>query len=142
MKLIIEIPEEVYNVCKQYEADKCATWSECVIANGTPYEEQPKDKWIPVKYRPLTEDERISFAEHYGIEYCDTVDEKTFDCPMPEDGQEILISGSWGVSIDVADNDIDDEGFIVYGLEGNGDWEGIDAWMPLLEPYKRGGEEE
>ena len=46
MKLIIEIPEEVYNVCKQYETDKCATWSECVIANGVPYCGRPKGKWI------------------------------------------------------------------------------------------------
>lgn len=94
-----------------------------------------KNQWIPIKYRPLTPEERIEFAEYYGIEYCDTVSEKAFDCHMPEDGQEILISGSCGVSIDIADNDIDC-GFIVYGLEGNGDWEGIDAWMPLPEPYK------
>lgn len=99
-------------------------------------------KWIPVKYRPLTPEERIEFAKYFGIEYCDTVDEKAFNCPMPEDGQEILVSGSWGVSKDVADNDIDGEGFIYYGLEGNGDWEGIDAWMPLPEPYKRDGEED
>lgn len=99
--------------------------------------ERPKGKWIPIKYRPMTTEERIEFADYYGIEYCDTVDEKAFDCPMPEDGQEILISGSWGVSTDVADNDIDG-GYTVYGLEGNGDWEGIYAWMPLPEPYKRG----
>lgn len=100
-----------------------------------------RDEWIPVKYRPLTGEERIAFAEHYGIEYCDTVDEKAFDCPMPEDGQEILISTSWGVVEDEADNDIDGEGFIVYGLKGNGDWEGIDAWMPKPEPYKEADNE-
>lgn len=92
-------------------------------------------EWIPVKYRPLTPEERIKFAEYYGIEYCDTVNEKAFDCHMPEDRQKILVSGSWGVSVDVADNDIDG-GLTIYGLEGNGDWEGIDAWMPLPEPYK------
>ena len=97
-------------------------------------------KWIPIKTRPMTTEERIEFAKHYGIEYCDTVSEKAFDCPMPEDRQEILISGSWGVCTDIADNDIDGEGFIVYGLEGNGDWDGIDAWMPLPKPYKEGGE--
>ena len=98
-------------------------------------------QWIPVTYRPLTEKERISLAEHYGIEYCDTLDEKAFDCPMPEDGQEILISTSWGVVEDVADNDIDGEGFICRGLEINGDWDGVDAWMPKPEPYKKGGAE-
>ena len=101
--------------------------------------ERPHDKWIPVRYRPLTTEERIAFAEHYGIEYCDTLDEKAFDCPMPEDRQEILISTSWGVVEDVADNDIDGEGFICYGLEINGDWDGVDAWMPKPERYKKEG---
>jgi len=96
-------------------------------------------EWIPVKYRPLTTEERIAFAKHYGVEYCDTEDEKAFDCLMPEDGQEILVSRSWGVTEDFADNDIDGEGFIVYGLYTNGDWEGIDAWMPKPEQYKKGG---
>jgi len=97
-------------------------------------------QWIPVKYRPLTVKERIAFAEHYGVEFCDTSSEKVFDCPMPEDGQKILISTSWGVDIDVADNDIAPEGFTCYGLEGNGDWDGVEAWMPLPEQYKKEGE--
>lgn len=96
-------------------------------------------QWIPITYRPLTVEERIAFAEHYGVEYCDTLEEKAFDCPMPEDRQSILISTSWGVVEDVADNDIDGEGFICYGLEINGDWDGVDAWMPKPEPYKKGG---
>lgn len=98
--------------------------------------------WIPITYRSLTVKERIAFAEHYGIEYCDTAEEKAFDCPMPKDRQEILISTSWGVVEDVADNDIDGEGFICYGLAGNGDWDGVDAWMPKPKAYKKGGAEE
>lgn len=97
-------------------------------------------EWIPITYRPLTVKERIEFAKHYGIEYCDTLEEKAFDCPMPEDGQEILISTSWGVVEDVAANDIDGEGFICYGLEIKGDWDEVDAWMPKPEPYKKEGE--
>lgn len=100
-----------------------------------------QDKWIAITYRPLTGKERIAFAEHYGIEYCDTLDEKAFDCLMPEDRQHILISTSWGVVEDWADNDIDGEGFIVRGLEVNGDWDGVDAWMPMPEPYQKEGEE-
>ena len=98
-------------------------------------------QWIPIRMRPMTSKERIELAKHYGIEYCDTSEEKAFDCPMPEDGQEILISGSWGVVEDVADNDVDGEGFICYGLEGNGDWDGVDAWMPKPERYKKEGTE-
>lgn len=101
---------------------------------------QKQGEWIPIKYRPMTSEERRKFAEHYGIEYCDTLEEKAFDCSMPEDGQEILISTLWGVVEDVADNDIDGEGFICYGLEGNGDWDGVEAWMPKPERYKKGGE--
>ena len=105
------------------------------IDNASTVERSPGE-WIPIKYRPLTEDERIAFARYTGVEYCDTADEKAFDCPMPEDGQEILISTSWGVVEDVADNDIDGEGFICYGLENHGDWDGVDAWMPKPEAYK------
>lgn len=98
-------------------------------------------EWIPIKYRPMTIEERKAFADYCGIEYCDTFGTEMFDCPMPEDGQEILISKSWGVVEDVADNDIDGEGFICYGLETNGDWDGVNAWMPKPEPYKKGGAE-
>lgn len=100
-------------------------------------EDGKQREWIPITYRPLTEEERIELAEHYGVEYCDTLE--TFDCPMPEDGQEILISTSWGVVEDVADNDIDGEGFICYGLATNGDWDGVEAWMPKPERYKKEG---
>lgn len=102
---------------------------------------QPTSEWIPIKYRPLNVDERIQFADHYGIEYSDTIDEKAFDCPMPEDGQEILISTAWGVRADVACNDVDGEGFVCYGLENNDDWDGVDAWMPMPTPYEKGAQE-
>lgn len=113
----------------------CLEGIEALMAEGEIYDIE-YSPWIPVKYRPLTFEERKEFAKYYGIEYCDTVSEKTFDCPMPEDGQEILISTSWGVVEDVADNDIDGEGFICYKLENHGDWDGVDAWMPKPEPYK------
>ena len=138
------ISQTIEQVAKKVDEDT-ELWCICEMAKmymqgvRPVYPVKQEDKWIPIKYRPLTEKERIAFAEHYGIEYCDTVDEKAFDCPMPEDGQEILISTKYGVDIDVADNDIDGEGFICYGLEGNGDWDSVIAWQPLPEPYKRGG---
>lgn len=90
------------------------------------------NKWIPIKYRPLTIEERKNFAEYWGVEYCDTAEEVAFDCRMPEDGQEILITTMWGVQTDICTSD-PDEGC---GLEGRGDWDGVTAWMPLPEPYK------
>lgn len=104
------------------------------------FEERVTDQWIPIKYRSLTTEEQKEFAEHYGSYYCDEI-EKVFDCHMPEDGQEILLSSSWGVTKDIAEHDVGFDGFNIYGLEENGDWDGIDAWMPMPEPYKKGEEE-
>ena len=129
-----DIPRQ--SACDQY--DNCMFFKP--EAKAKQNSKTAKNEWIPIKYRPMTSEERKELAEHYGIEYCDTLEEKAFDCPMPEDGQRILLSRSWGVDIDVADNDIDGEGFIFRGLEGNGDWDGVDAWMPLPESYKKEGE--
>lgn len=122
---------------KAKEHEQLAKW----LKELKSFKEGQNSQWIPVTYRPMTEKERIEFAKHYGIEYCNTSNKKAFDCPMPEDGQKILISTLWGVDIDVAYNDIDGEGFICYELEGNGDWSGVNAWRPLPERYKEGGAE-
>lgn len=96
----------------------------------------PKPKWIPIKTRPMSDEEREYYSEHFGydIEY----EEATmFDCKMPEDGQEVWVCYENGiVSQDVCEND---DGMI--GLEGNGDWDYIVAWMPFHkpEPYKTDG---
>lgn len=97
-------------------------------------------QWIPIRMRPMTEEEKTKLFIKYGQ---DAVyeDMKVFDSPMPEDGQEILISTPWGVSKDVVDNDIAGEGFICYGLEELGDFDNVIAWMPLPEPYKEEGAE-
>ena len=91
--------------------------------------------WIPIKTRPLTDEERKSLSQYYGSKI-DPADEWAFDCPMPEDGQEILISTSWGVSTDYCEFDCTDDGMGLYSLEDNGDWDGVKAWMPMPEPYK------
>lgn len=94
--------------------------------------------WVPIKYRPLTEEERIKFSEYFGVEYCDTLSEQAFDCPMPTHDQEILITTNWGVQEDVCLYD-PDEG---YSLEERGDWDGVIAWMKKPEPYKEDTEAE
>ena len=96
-------------------------------------------EWIPVTYRPMTEEEEKEFCVKWGIkegslEDCET---RVFTCPLPEDGQEILISTRWGVSEDVCSWDDDS-----IGLEDRGDWDGVDAWMPKPEPYKKEGKKE
>lgn len=48
-------------------------------------EQEPK--WIPMTTRPMTEEER----EHYR-EWSDVEGAMIFDCELPEDGQEVLVS--------------------------------------------------
>ena len=86
--------------------------------------------WIPVKFRPMDSEEREYWEEQFGEELADA-DAVLFDCPMPEDGQEILVSYRKWISMDKCE--IDDGG---YGLEGNGDWDGVIAWMPQPKPYE------
>ena len=98
---------------------------------------QPEPKWIQVKTRPMTEDEREYWSEHYGydIEYEYSV---MFDCKMPKDKQAIWVQSKCGyVFEDICEND---DGMI--GLEGNGDWDDIVAWMPkyIPEPYREEGD--
>ena len=97
--------------------------------------------WIPITTRPLTAEERESLLQYYGDDYEFTETDDAFDCPMPEEGQEILISTSWGVSKDRCECDYTGDGMDLYALEDNGDWDGVKAWMPLPEPYKKEGEE-
>ena len=97
---------------------------------------QPEPQWIPIKTRPMNDEERNYWSEHYGydVEYEDTV---MFDCKMPEDKQPVWVQSKCGyVYEDVCEND---DGMI--GLEGNGDWNDIVAWMPKYVPEPWRGEE-
>lgn len=135
MKLIIDIPDEML------EAIKEGTWCgshklEIAIRNGKPYEERPTGQWIPITYRPMTEEEVENVETYFGLPL-DEKEKKCFSCPMPEHGQEILISTEWGVSKDICLYDCD-EG---YFLDGRGDWEDVDAWMPLPARYEVRGDD-
>ena len=100
--------------------------------------ERPQGEWIPITYRPMTEEEEKEFCVKWGIEEgsLDDWDKRFFNCHLPDDGQEILISVGRYVHEDICSWD---EGCC--GLENNGDWDGVDAWMPKPEPYKKGEEE-
>lgn len=97
---------------------------------------QPEPQWIPVKARPMDEEERAEWSEKlgYDIEYEEAL---IYTSQLPDDGQEVLTCSRYGtVRIDRFENDPD------YGcsFEENGDMDGIVAWMPLPKPWK--GEQE
>lgn len=129
------------NACK-YPAEKStmrqATYNAaisdaCRIVDAIPAVDIPR--WIPVKMRPMDSEEREYWEEHTGFTLTDDM-AQTFDCPMPNDGQRIWVQTKNGfVFDDVCDADCDG-----IGLEGNGDWDDIIAWMPMNvpEPYKEG----
>lgn len=89
------------------------------------------DPWIPIKFRPMTDEEIQEREEALGIKL-DPDEKFMFACPLPDDGQELLISTKWGVGMDTCGYDPD----YGYGLESNGDWDGVLAWMPLPEKYE------
>ena len=77
--------------------------------------------WIPIKTRPMTSEE----CEEYGVD-----DGYIYDCPLPDGGDEVLISTKWGVEKTTF---YTDDGYYFEQYEDDGD---VLAWMPLPEPYK------
>ena len=91
-----------------------------------------RDRWIPIKTRPMDDDERKEWSAKLGY---DIEDEEAviYVSQLPDDGQDVLVCKKWGgVSIDTFGYDPD------YGVffEENGDMDGIIAWMPLPAPPK------
>jgi hypothetical protein len=120
MKLVIDIPDDEYKFIKDLQSlviggrGNCRTIQRDVInaiKNGTPYEEQPKDKWIPVTER------------------------------LPEDDEDVLVTyiGDAGYSFIEM---VWFNGGKFLSQDGKFEISNVLAWMPLPEPYKRGGEEE
>lgn len=90
--------------------------------------------WIPVTTRQMTAEEATAYAKRLDMSPIELIKAggRIFTCRMPEFRQEIIISTSYGVSVDVCD--LDEYGS--YALEERGDWEGVDAWMPMPERYQ------
>ena len=81
--------------------------------------------WIPFKKRPLTDEEKQEYPDWTYI----------FDCPLPDDEEEILLSNGKYVWTDTFINDGE-----CY-LDGGDDIDDGMAWMPLPAPYKGGDSE-
>ena len=83
---------------------------------------QNEQMWIPFKKRPLTDEEREEYPDWAYI----------FDCPLPDDEEEILLSNGKYVWTDTFINDGE-----CY-LDGGDDIDDGMAWMHLPKPYKGG----
>lgn len=78
--------------------------------------------WIPFTRRPMTEEEEQKYYPNCTF---------MFDCVLPDEGDEILVSNRRFVWMDTFCSDIDG----CY-LDSNGDIDEDMAWMPLPEPYE------
>lgn len=89
------------------------------------YETVEINKWIPIKTRPLTEEERELFGDKYDFMY---------EGQLPEDGQDVLITHQNGkVYADTFCN-FGTPYFETYCDEGE-----VIAWQPFPKPYKAPG---
>lgn len=82
--------------------------------------------WIPIKTRPMTEEEK----EYYS-EYLFEGNGLIYECPLPEDGQEVLITSKYG-SVDKTIFYTDCGNY----FENYEDYDEVIAWQPLPKPYK------
>ena len=105
----LQATEEAINIINQVEAE---------YNNG----------WIPVKTRPMTEEEK----EYYS-EYLFEGNGLIYECPLPDDGQEVLITSKYG-SVDKTTFYTDCGNY----FENYEDYDEVIAWRPLPQPYKEG----
>lgn len=83
-------------------------------------------EWHEVTKRPLTQEEKAYYEEiGNGVE-------ETFDCEMPDDGQEILVATSWGVDTDICYSD-----GCEFWLDNLGNLDGVLAWAEI-PTYRKG----
>lgn len=87
---------------------------------------EPEPEWIPIEMHPATDEEQESRPD---IDYW-------FDCQMPNDGEEILITVKDSKGRRWTEKDVCyvEDG---YGLDSGYDWlNDVVAWCELPEPYK------
>lgn len=90
--------------------------------------------WIPIKTRPMDEDERKEWSEKLGYKLED-YEAVIYTSPLPDDGQDVLIClRSGNIRIDTFEQEDCGCYFVDYG-----EMDGVVAWMPLPQPW--GGKE-
>lgn len=95
-------------------------------------EQEPR--WIPVKTRKLTDAEEEDMFENSNYYY-----NYMFDCLLPEDGEEVLVTTSTGEVTDTTFYDEGIDGCYFEFYEDDGD---VIAWMQKPKPYNAESEVE
>ena len=94
-----------------------------ILKQENTVEPKPQGEWTPIVTRPLTEEEKEEYPDYTCI----------YECPMPDDCEEVLVSTKWGVSIDTYYAEPDGCYFENYCDEGD-----VLAWQPFPKPYEGG----
>jgi hypothetical protein len=126
MQILIEISEESYNKLTQ----KSMLMSASAIDEAVDAVKKGKEfkGWVPIKLRELTKDEKPIYKNMPYVS-----ETMIYDCPLPEDGQDVLITTNRGEVVhDYFVSDVVDGCF----FENWYDVGDVVAWMPLPEPYK------
>lgn len=90
--------------------------------------------WIPIKTRPLTDKEKEEYAD---LGYSEDSINSIYDCPLPDDGQEVLVTTRYDEV--KTDTFYRDEGCY---FETYCDEDDVKAWMSKPEPWKAESESE
>lgn len=103
----------------------------CKVIDPSGSSSEKPNKWIPIKTRPLTNKEKEEYAD---LGYSEDSIDSMYDCPLPEDGEEVFITTRYGEV--TTDTFYREEGcyFETYCYKDD-----VKAWMPLPEPYKAEG---
>lgn len=92
-------------------------------------------QWIPITFRQADDEEYEKTREVYDSYWADLPREecKVYDCRMPDDGQEVLITTSWGAVCEDTYHADD----VLAGFEDHDDPDDVIAWMPKPKAYKK-----
>lgn len=124
---------EPFKAC-MYDQHGCPI-SDVAIALDVAIEALKAQQWIPITTRPMTKEELEYYEDHWGCVIGEPY-AVMFTCEMPLDQQSVWVCTKGGtVFQDVCEAD---DGYT--GLEGNGDWQDIIAWMPVNIPKPYGKE--
>lgn len=121
-----KVVEELKQRSKEYNSGGITNMSEYSKSIVQQVAEEYNNGWIPVKTRPMTEEEKEYYSEFLfegnGIIY---------ECTLPDDGQEVLITSKFG-SVDKTTFYTDCGNY----FENYEDYDDVLAWQPLPEPYQ------